>query len=201
MRALAYIAIISVIVSCSVRSYSEQEIKAYIQDQHHGLKKEKQVKGYCVAVTYRPADLLVTQELYRSDPDQHDPEGIREKYKHHYYFTLSLSQKDREALYSIEGRHRQFSELLQRLAFEMNKHVELTTQEQDTIPVADYIFSRTYDFGRMSNLLFAFHKEKVGEDEWVQFNLNEFGLGLGNQNFRFRKKDLDGVPGIDFTGS
>ena len=201
MRALAYIAIISVIVSCSVRNYSEQEIKAYIQDQHHGLKKEKQVKGYYVAVTYRPADLLVTQELYRSDPDQHDPEGIREKYKHHYYFTLSLSHKDREALYSIEGRHRQFSELLQQLAFEMNKHVELTTQEQDTIPVADYIFSRTYDFGRMSNLLFAFHKEKVEEDEWVQFNLNEFGLGLGNQNFRFRKKDLDGVPGIDFTGS
>ena len=42
------------------------------------------------------------------------------------------------------------------------------------------------------------NKSKTVGKDWVQFNLKEFGLGLGNQTFRFRTQDLENVPGIDF---
>ena len=47
-------------------------------------------------------------------------------------------------------------------------------------------------------LLFVFNKEKAKGREWVQFNLNEFGMSIGNQRFRFDRETLDNPPAIDF---
>ena len=42
-----------------------------------------------------------------------------------------------------------------------------------------------------SKMLFVFNKEKAANKKWIQFNLREFGLGTGNQNFRFKVSDLE----------
>jgi hypothetical protein len=79
----------------------------------------------------------------------------------------------------------------------MNDFVTLTTA-QDTIPVGDFMLNRTYGMSNSTDLLFVFSRDKAKDKDWVQFNLNEFGLGAGNQRFRFRTNDIADAPGVDF---
>jgi hypothetical protein len=47
---------------------------------------------------------------------------------------------------------------------------------------------------KSTDLIFSFDKKKTKDQDWVQFNLNEFGLNTGNKRFRFNMKDLERVP-------
>lgn len=80
----------------------------------------------------------------------------------------------------------------------MGNYVTLTTASADTIPVGDFMLNRTYGLSQSTDLLFVFNKEETERAEWVQFNLNEFGLGAGNQRFRFKRKDLEDLPRLNF---
>lgn len=186
------------LVSCSPDYLREEELAEYVLDADNGLTRSVDYNGYQAKVTYRPSDLLIVQETGGVvDIKKQELDRLRKKYSDHYYFILSLSKNNREALYS-SGHYGQFSNLMQTLSFRMRNYVKMTTSEKDTIEVADYIYSRTFGMSRGSNLMFVFSKEEINEDEWLQFNLKEFGLGLGNQNFRFSLEDLKEVPKIKF---
>ncbi len=163
------------------------------------LTKEAGIDGYQVQLTYRPTDLLVHQELDGGPYDTAEVSGLREKYGRYYYFILSLSRDSKEALHQLDGGMGQYSALVQTLSFRMREYVTLTTSARDTIPVADFMLNRTFGLSQSTDLLFVFAREKARNDEWVQFNLDEFGLGVGNQRFRFRREDLDNVPPLKFT--
>jgi hypothetical protein len=75
----------------------------------------------------------------------------------------------------------------------------LVTSQADTIPVGDYAFQRTYGMGSSNALLFAFPRAEKARPEWIQFDLNEFGLGTGSLRFRFRQQDLEAVPPLKFN--
>jgi hypothetical protein len=185
-----------ILVSCSKPgSLTPEKLNKYIMDEEHGLSKKVEVNGYDVQVKYRPTDLLVEQEISNEIQDTSKVSSLRSKYNRYYYFILSLSHDKQEAL---DPKSDQFSELVQTLSFRMNNYVNLTTASQDTIPTADFILNRTYGFSESTELLFVFSKEKSKGKDWLQFNLNEFGLGIGNQRFRFKIDDLEHAPKIDF---
>jgi hypothetical protein len=179
---------------------SEEELQSYVLDEDNDLIKMKQSKGYDIQLAYRPVDLLILQET--GGNTSVEPDELRKllnKYKNQYYFILSFSKDNKEALYKMDAGFDHFSDLVQKLSFGMNEHVNLTTSGRDTIYVADYVFPRTYGMGSSTSLLFAFEREKAKDDEWIQFNLSEFGMGLGRQTFRFNKKDINNAPGINYV--
>ena len=190
------------ISSCSVSEFdSAEKLNEYVASPDHNLSQKAEVSGYHIMVTYRPTDLLVDQEIGNEPYNPSSVESLRRKYSNYYYFILSLSKDGKEALHQVEGGMEQYSELVQTLSFRMNEYVTLTTSAQDTIPVGDFMLNRTYGLSRSTDLLFVFNKEKAKEKDWVQFNLNEFGLGVGSQRFRFKTKDLEDVPKINFEKS
>lgn len=204
MKLGQFIAIVSMmtlcLLGCGTSEYlSEEELKGFVLDADHGVTKKHEVKGFQSTVTLRPNDLLILQETGgETTVDQLTLDRLRSKYKDYYYFILSLSKESKEAEYQAGGGFGQYSDLVQTLSFRMADYVNMTTNTQDTIPVGDYIYPRTYGMSSASTLMFAFNKEKTKNREWVQFNLKEFGLGIGNQNFRFNVADLEKVPNIKF---
>lgn len=162
------------------------------------LTKEKEVNDFTVRVTYRPTDLLVYQEISGDTLDTARIAMLRKKYAHYYYFVLNLSKGSEEALHRLSGGQGQYSEVVQTLSFGMADHVTLTTSVKDTIPVGDFVLNRTYGMSNSTDLLFVFNRQKAKESEWIQFQLDEFGLGIGSQRFRFQRDLLDRAPGIDF---
>jgi hypothetical protein len=174
------------------------ELNKYIQEPDNDLVQLAEINDYKISVTYRPNDLLVYQDIGNDPTDKATVENLQKKYSNYYYFILSLSQNNKEALNPANGMD-QYSELVQVMSFRMNEFVTMTTSSQDTIPVGDFILNRTYGISQSTDILFVFNKEKSKGQDWVQFNLNEFGLGAGNQRFRFKVKDLERVPRLKFN--
>jgi hypothetical protein len=185
------------LLGCKPKTFSsEKELVAYIQDEENGLKKTNEVGEYKVSVTYRPTDLLVKQEVGEK-PTQEAIEKANQKYQNYYYFILSLSKSGKEALDQSQG-FGQYSEMVQKLSFRVPEFVNMTTSASDTIPVADFILNRTYGLGSSTDILVVFNKEKAKGQTWVQVNLNEFGMNLGNSRIRFKTDDLEGCPKLLF---
>ncbi len=175
-----------------------EELNRFILNADNGLIQTTEINDYTVQVNYKPTDLWMHQEIGNDHVDESKMKLLRSKYDPYYYFVLSLSKNNKEAL-QVNGNFGQYSELVQTLSFRMNSFVNLTTASKDTIPTADFILNRTYGLSNATSLLFVFNRAKAKGKEWVQFNLNEFGLGIGNQRFRFKTDDLQNVPSINFN--
>lgn len=196
MKNLLYLFLIGAICwSCS-KEMTADELTQYVADEDNGLKKESTMGATTVSLIFRPTDLIVSQELEWAD--NHFPiDSIQKKYASYYFFVLSLSRNNKEALHQTNMN--EYSDLLNTLSFRMNEFVTMTTAAQDTIPVGDFMLNRTFGMSSSTDLLFVFDKTKAKDQQWVQFNLNEFGLGVGNQRFRFDVTDLENVPRVDFS--
>ncbi|HEY9045501.1 MAG TPA: hypothetical protein VIN08_06375 [Ohtaekwangia sp.] len=185
------------IAGCTSRNLSGEDLTAFAADESHGLHKSvAAANNVTIDVTYRPTDLLVYQEVGKSKTTPQQIDSLRKKYSQYLYFILSLSANNKEALHQTGGE--QYGDLVQTLSFRMNNYVTLTTSVNDSIPVGDFMLNRTYGMSRSTDLLFVFNKEKANGKDWVQFNLNEFGLGIGNQRLRFEMDDLEDIPKVTF---
>jgi hypothetical protein len=198
-KILIIILSLSICVACAPSEMNPEDMHAYIQDSDNGLLKSEEVNGIQAMLWYRPTDMLVHQEIGEEQVTQRAVDSLRNKYNKHHYFLLSLSKQNKEALHTAPGSMSEYSELVQTLSFRMNNYVNLTTNKQDTIPVGDFILDRTYGLSSATSLLFVFAADKTIKSDWIQFNLNEFGLGTGNQRFRFALDDIENTPTIKFN--
>lgn len=182
---------------CSTPEYlSEDELTSYISDESNGLSASKERNGVMVKVNYRPKDFLIWQEVQ----GESDPEKVKkamEKYEDHFYFIAQLSAGEKDALYGTSSDQVEFSEKLQTLSFRMNQFVNLTTSNQDTIPVADFYYSRMFGMSGSSDILFVFSEEKAKDTEWVSFNMKEFGFKTGVMRFRFDTRTIAQAPKLN----
>ena len=196
---LKFAMLLSVLMfSCGKPRYlPENELIEFARNERNGLVRSVQMGDIEMEVTYRPTDLLVAQELKSyQQPTNDQISVVREKYKNHYYFVLSLSKGGRELLSPANQGVPGFSDLLQTISFRLGEKVFLTTQSQDTIAAADYVYNRTFGMGQSTDILFVFDNAEAVGQEYIHLNFDEFGIGIGKQSFRFFIRDLEGCPKI-----
>jgi len=196
---IAALALCCLFYSCSQPEYlSEEDLSRYVLDEDNGLSVQVHIDDTKIQMTYRPTDLLVAQELKNvSNLTTSLLLEKREKYGHHYYFILSLSNSGKDVL-SSPANQAGFSELLQTISFRMNEVVSLTTSKRDTIPVAGFLYNRTFGLSNSTDVLLVFDRTETKASDWVEISIDEFGLGIGKQSVRFKIKDLEDVPKINF---
>jgi hypothetical protein len=188
----------ALLFSCEPPEYlSEQELSTYVLDEHHDLSKSVAVNTIKIQAIFRPTDLMVAQEL-KGLPGASDDDikRLRNKYQPYYYFIVSFSNSGKDVLSNSSSDFSGFSEMLQTISFRMADVVNLTTSKQDTVPVADFVYNRTFGLSNSTDVLVVFDKSKTDKAEWVQINLKEFGLGIGKHSLRFNVTSLDKAPRI-----
>ncbi|HEY5750371.1 MAG TPA: hypothetical protein VIU12_30105 [Chryseolinea sp.] len=181
---------------CTPERLSKEELEAFVTDESNGLRKSTTVGNIQVDATIRPTDLWIAQQIGQRVVPHKQIDSLRKKYDQYVYLVLGLSNQGKEALHQADGA--QYGDLLQTLSFRMNEYATLTTSQSDTIPVGDFVLNRTYGLAKDTELLFVFNRNKTKDCDWIQFNLNEFGLGIGNLRFRFDRKKLENVPTMNF---
>lgn len=198
LRKLFIIGLIAILASCTSQFKSAEDLQSFITKEKNGLLKSKEVGNINIKIAHRPTDLLINQELNNKSYTEKDVNRLREKYDKYAYFTLSLSANNQEIeAYNVSGQG-DFGARVQQLSFGMSDLVEIHTNQQDTVQVADYVYQRTFGVGNSSDMLFAFEKEKLKDSKWLQFQLGDIGLGIGLNRFRFNTKDIKSVPKIQF---
>jgi hypothetical protein len=182
-----------VAISCHNTRLSKQRLLKYIE-KSEAYTKEEDISGIKIRLQYMPNDLLVSQEL--GNGQKKDTATIRaaeNKYSGQYYFTLSYSRNNKEVIRQL-GSFERYSDMLRVLSFEMGKYVTASTESNDTLALADYAFNQQYGMTNANHLLLVFKREDFGKSKSVDINIEEFGLGIGNTRFEFRKRDLDEAP-------
>ena len=192
---LLHISLLLTLVSCTIPEYAtEDALHAYITDPSNGLSKQKEIGNITMKINYRPDDFMIWQELEGDAPDTSKTKEVFSRYEDYLYFTLQLSSGKKDALYGTSANQQDFNEKLQTLSFRMDQYVNLTTSNQDTIPVADFYYNRMFGMSNSADVLIIFNQEKVKGSEWISINTKEFGFKTGRQSFRFKTKAIDQSP-------
>ena len=183
-----------ILLGCGTPDYlSEEALQQYVSDESNRLSKSKNVGNLNMQVTLRPSDLLVWQDVGVKE-DTSDIKEAFGRYSKYLYLMMQLSVGERDALYALSKNQMEFNDRLQTLSFRMNQFANLTTSANDTLPVADFYYSRMFGLSSSNDVLFVFNVEEVKDIDWVSFNTKEFGFNSGRQSFRFDWGDIQEVP-------
>jgi hypothetical protein len=191
MKTQHYVGIVCLLVlftACS-QQMSKKEMLTWMSNPDNGLVHEKVLNGTSIKLQYKPYQLLAMQEISAMDSlTEKKEKEIIQRYSQQHYFTLSLSQGNKEVLRNLANQQ-QFSAMVQQLAFNMGQVVVLTTAERDTLSLLDYHYPRLYGMGNSTDILFVFEREEESTKH-LTFYLNEFGLRTGNTRFKINTKAL-----------
>jgi hypothetical protein len=188
------------IAGCSgSKEFSDKnKIIKYLNDEGNGYRKEITSNGVTVSIVYQPQSLFIEQELSDiKNPAASLVDSIKNKYTNSYYFHVTFSREGKEAIRNAGG-FGNYSVLLQKLAFQMHDHIQLTTSLKDTVELGDYFFDQTYGMSNGNTLLVRFDKSKIKKAETLDIHIEECGFGTGNISFRFEKNKLDNAPVLKY---
>jgi hypothetical protein len=170
------------------------DLTRFVADPENNLTKRREVAGLEIQVSLRPTDLIISRELRNEQSDER-VKLLREKYDQYYYFIVSFSTQGREAL---QANTTNYSSLVDAMSFRMNEFISLAGSNDPISPV-DFIIDRTYGMSNATNIMVVFNKKDLsGSVDEIEFNIKEFGLGLGNQSFQFDKRDFENIPKVNF---
>ena len=172
---------------------SADDLKVFINEPSNNLKQHVSLNGYDLTVSYKPIDLLVYQETGGEPTDYQRLYHLEKKYEGNYYFVMTFTKSMKDSSSSIEVSQ------LQNFSTSISRYLSLTTMEDDTIEADGFTIERINTVNDATEILFVLSKEKSKAKDWIQFNLNEFGLGLGNRTFKFHIEDLEQVPKLKFA--
>lgn len=194
IKKIVFILIVACLYGCKPDSLPEGQLRTFVLDEDNGLHKKITVNEVTMEVTYMPGDLLVAQEMEgRVELSRLD--SLRKKYDQQLYFLLTLSKNGKEALHSLDPNDASYSDMLNTLSFQMGQYVYITTSASNEPVVAiDYVLNRSYGMASGTELLFAFPVNDNLSSEWIDINIEEFGLNLGKQSLRFSTDDIAESP-------
>jgi hypothetical protein len=181
--------------SCQPEKFdSAEELKGFIDEPANNLTQTSSLNGYQIKVAYRPADLLIYQEIGGEPTDHQRLFHLERKYEDNYYFVISLEKSNAPSMSSDEKEKQRLHDL----SGSIIRFLSLTTSEEDTIEADGFTIEQNNVLNNNTEILFVLSKQKSKDKKWIQFNVSEFGLGLGNRVFKFHISDLEEVPKLKF---
>ncbi len=191
IRNIFLVSLLSFLLCACGETLSHEELLRYIQEPANGLTRKEEQGLLRASLTYRPADLLVWQEL-GDKSEIHDSllRNAEERYDAYWYFILSLSQDGRDPL----GGGPALADNLQKLSFELDRYVYAVIDQSDTIFLSDYYTPRLFGISGAAPVLLAFRKKGSFEQLDVIFQ----GFGGAGMRFPFSRRDIDRIPRLDF---
>lgn len=201
MKGISILAM-TLFIGCGQNTFdSEKELLIYIKNTENGYHYEKAIGNVAYTLTYRPTDMLVKQELGNNYSPK-DVEILRKKYGEYLYFNLGMRVNSQELLNSQTGDRNAFGAMVNQLAFGMGEKVHLISQKRDTIPMADYIYPRTYGMSNSTNILLVYPKDKrFLTEEFFYVTIEDLGLSTGEIGFKIPVNSLEKEPQINFENT
>lgn len=187
-------------LACHPNHLDKNDLIKYI-NKKRSLSQIHQTNGIDVGVKYYPSQLFVAHELDEIKKyDSSAIRGVEKKYDSQYYFRLYFSKDNKEVARQL-GNFQSYSAMLHVLSFEIGKYINATSDHVDTVYLADYLFEQEYGMSNTNSILLAFKRNDFEGSKNIQINISEFGLGIGIQQFVFKKNDLDNIPLLSYTFS
>ncbi|MCL9806909.1 hypothetical protein NAT51_15340 [Flavobacterium amniphilum] len=163
-----------------------EDLISYVNDPDNGYRQAKTVNGIQVDLTYRPAELMVSQEqTLLKNNSQEVKDSLKNKYKDYYYFLLTYTKDGNEILSTVPRTREEFNTIQNNLSFNMHKLVCLTNRK-DTLQFLDFNSPRTYGMSKSTNVLLVFKKDhSKSKGNTFKVNVQDIGVGTGDLSFTY----------------
>lgn len=193
------ILLLSTLFACQKAIDSKDAMYAHIEARPGKLHVEHTEGELVTRISYKPSDLLVSEHLEGAEhPSSILVDSLRSHYGKYDYFMLEMSANGKEIEAYQVANTAAFGGRKNILAFHMNEYVKVTNDAGDDIPLVDFAYQSTFGAAGQTQVLLILEREKVRKNKTIQFELMDFGLGVGIQKFKFQTKYLGEVPKMEF---
>jgi hypothetical protein len=185
-----YIILLAILFQGCSKSINHAKYMEYIYEPKNGLLLEKKINNVSYRVSYRPSALMIYQhKVAKSNISKEEIKEIENNYNQYHHFLLSISANNREPL-SLLPSFQDYSTTMQAMAFSINEHIYLVTEERDTLNMVDHHFARYFGHGSSNDILLKFEKEKKNTKNLI-FYINELGFDTGNTRLYFDARKIN----------
>lgn len=194
--------------SCS-RINSEHAYYRWLNAEKHHLFVTKTINGVSLSVKFLPPEYLAYKELNGRHPSKNVIDSTVNIYHHCITFLLTMKMENRDPetktgdlMYKDITSPEQYDDRLQDLSFKMSEYVKLETELNTYTPVL-HTFENTYGISAARSIYLVFAlKDNNNDDLFTSENLDivfdDHVFMTGISHFRFRRKDLDNIPQLNF---
>ena len=163
----------------------------------HGLIQKVEKGNTVLEMYYKPKELIIAQEL-STHPTDDEKKSLASTYDSLDYFVLRLSRNKQEIENSYASDPAQFTEVLSYLSYYIGSDLYMI-QQQDTLPILDVVYARTFGAMDATNLMAVFNSNLAAKSgkTTVYFNDTRFGTGLNE--FVFDTDKIKSIPTLKFN--
>lgn len=174
---------------------------AYLANPAHGLTQTQEANGITVVCSYRPPDLLVSQELTleatTANPVYVD--SVRRSYAGKLYCTLALARDSAELEASLSRDEAALGQALSYLSTGIARDVYLRGLGQpDSVAALAASYTRQYGNTGRSTVLLVFPAPRLEVAQGFTISYHDMQFGLGPLRFVFPAHALRDLPALRF---
>jgi hypothetical protein len=169
------------------------ELRAYTLDKEHGLHIESEQKSVAIDVLYKPKDFVVFQEIEDRSFTTEQVDSVSQAFRHYDYFVLDLTRNGKEIVNSFADDPAMFQRAVNYFSYDVGKDIRLIV-DHDTLPVADFIYARSYSIGKGASIQVGFKSELSAKSGKAHLQWLDMMCGSGLHNFEFNISDIKDTP-------
>lgn len=203
-----YLTCFLLLAGCRQEIHDYSEYLKWINDEAHGLVKEKRINNLVLTVKYLPADYLVYRDLHEHQATSGKlKDSLSAQYRASKCFLLTIAP-DKEkpgndgdimmrGIQSLE----QYKTRSLTMNFDMNEYLQLVTGKKAYVPVLTHM-ENVYGVTSGRTIVMLFSPDKLAnelkEEEELDIVFDDPLFDTGRSHFVFYKKDIDRIPKFTF---
>ena len=174
---------------------------AYLADPAHGLTLTQEVDGATVTCTYRPTDLVVSQELASGEGNSRSAmvDSVRKAYATKLYCSLSLAREGGEIENAFIRDEAALGQAISYLNNGIAQDVFVRGLGQpDSVAALAATYPRQYGNTGRSTVLLVFPATQLDVSHGFTCSFRDAHFGLAPVRFVFAASSLRAIPQLQF---
>jgi|GEM_PF-5963851 len=177
------------VVSCSRAPETPEEYTTWFSNPSNGYVKTRQINGMEFSLLFRPAELLLMQEL---DPaGTYSPaelDSLLALYNNGYHFIFSV-RLPKEFFTQKVGNTRDYLDFFETMSFRLPENIRLKTSTEE-LPVSLFHHERGYELQQQNIFLVSFPRSPDDGDT-LTFQYKDDFFGVSTLNFTYVLSHLE----------
>lgn len=183
--------------ACSA-SADPAQYRAYLADPAHGLTQTVAVAGTTITCAYRPAELLVWQEVGNRALPPAARDSVARAYAGKTYCTLTFTRHGQELENEYASQPQVRQQVLDYLHRGIAADAFLATAPNDSVPATASFYVQQHGLSGHSTVVLVFATPRRGATNGFHLALRGQALGLGRQRFFFPPRALAALPPLRY---
>lgn len=143
--------------------------------------------------TYYPTELLFYHKIDALEQEK-DKKELINTYNDYAYFMLDLSYGNKDYLNHAPSAKANYGQTLENLSFNVADWLYLINESNDTIPLINHQYVRSYGMSKSNRILCTYSKTELESSKELHLFIKDFGTGIGEVQLTGQVKNIKQLP-------